>query len=106
MRRNFTAPPPSWRLWQSGPGAPAICDAQDINGGGAIGMSRTGNRHECRAIEEQIRRLLAMAAGDNDDVGAERVDAPRELLAVDGGVADEHARLEQVRRGDRGARQQ
>src|SRR4051794_18707453 len=132
MRRNFTAPPSSWRLWQSGPRAPAICDAQDIyractlahvaqaaaHGvrgnlardpcglerrrakrqlrregrgvraaravGGAVGVPRARDRHERRAIEEQIRRLLAMAAGDNDDLGSERVDAASELLPVDG----------------------
>ena len=69
-------------------------------------MAGARDRDERRAVEEQVCRLVAVPPGDHDDVGAERVRAARELLAVERRIAHEDARLEQVRRRNGRPRQQ
>ena len=46
--------------------------------GGSLGVALAGELDELLAVEEDVDGLLAVAAGDDDDLGAERVDGTGE----------------------------
>ena len=76
---------------------------------GAVGVALAGDLDEPLAVEEDVDRLLAVPAGDDDAARAERVHRARELVGASGaGVAAPASARASGRFGvdDRGARQQ